>query len=745
MRRHTTAQIPSADSGLAEAKLSLLEFLVSSDDASEAMRYGVQWLATHTSARRALIAIGITDADRLWGVAGTGISPALTGEFSLDLRAQRHPIVTALRRGVPAFFPPGPRQPATPFGGSPFHVIPLRSASAPRALGALLLQAPQMFELDRDVQWFAQVAGEKLARLRGQSVATERGFEHERRLLFGILNAVTDPILLTDTSGKLIIGNTHAERLFAARDDQTEGRRHAVALNNMFLSAALASAAMERTDEPVRELVLVNPDDGSDLLFELLSTPVKDAREGTAIVSVLRDVTDLGRARAELDENYRRLRLADAEMRAERHRLELIMDTVADPIVVAEPSGEIVMMNAPAERLFTVPAGGGIAEQRRVSTNDAHFSSFVSSLLLSGSDERWRSDIALVEPATGRTLPVEAIAGKILSEQNELTAIVTILHDRTEALEKARLYGELKVASEQLEAKVRLATAELAHHNELLRRQALALEQASALKSQFLANMSHEFRTPLNAILGYTNMLLQGTYGDMAAAQRKALGRVDSNSRHLLALINDILDISRIEAGRMPLQLSRFRASDLIAEVVHELEPVIAHSSVRVERRVAPRVPMIRSDRQKVKQILVNLLSNALKFTHEGFIRITCDYEPEEGWIRLTVSDTGIGIDPAHHEQVFEDFRQVDSSPTRAYSGTGLGLSICRRLATMLEGRITLESVVGKGSTFTVLLPVSPREMPETGNEPDAQAGELEGARPAESGRPRGAATLADV
>ena len=712
MRRQSVARLVSADLGLAEARLALLEFLLSSDEATESMQYAVQWLAAHTPVRRALVAIRTDDSERMWGVAGAGISPALTGEFSVDPRNRRHPFAALLRRGRPAYFPQGRRQPATPFGGAPFHALPLRTASSSEPVGLLLAQAPQVDHLDQDVVWASQIMGEKLARLRSRSIASDRGFEHERRLLYGILNAVTDPLLLTDTSGKLIIGNTHAERLFAARDDESEGRRHAVALNNMFLSAALASAAMQRSDDPARELVLVNPEDGSDLLFELLSTPVKDAREGTAVVSVLRDVTDLGRARAELDENYRRLRVADAEMRAERHRLELIMDTVADPIVVADASGEILMMNDPAERLFTVPPGGGAAEQRRVSTNDAHFSSFVSSMLLSGSDERWRGEIGLIDPVTGRVLPVEAVAGKILSEQNELTAIVTILHDRTEALEKARLFGELKLASEQLEAKVRSATAELAHHNELLRRQALALEQASALKSQFLANMSHEFRTPLNAILGYTNMLLQGTYGDLSAAQRRGLSRVDSNSRHLLALINDILDISRIEAGRMPLQVSRVRAAELISEVVQELEPVIAQSDVALEVRNRGRLPVVRSDRQKVKQILVNLLSNALKFTHQGRILIHSEYDAAARVIRMAVSDTGIGIDPAHHEKVFEDFRQVDSSPTRAYSGTGLGLSICRRLATMLGGRITLESTVGKGSTFTLELPAATRGRP---------------------------------
>jgi PAS domain S-box-containing protein len=738
MRRQTAARIPSADLGLADAKLALLEFLLASDDATESMRHAAQWLTAYTSVRRTLIAIRTADSERLWGVAGSGISPALTGEFSVDLRSQRHPLAVVLRRGTPSYFPQGRRQPSTPFAGSGFHAVPLRSPKLPEPVGLLLAQSPQMYQLDRDVLWFAQIVSEALARLRARSVAADRGFEHERRLLFGILNAVTDPLLLTDAGGKLIIGNTHAERLFAARDDESEGRRHAVALNNMFLSAALASASMQRLDDTTRELVLVNPEDGSDLLFELLSTPLKDAREGTAIVSVLRDVTDLGRARAELDENYRRLRIADAEMRAERHRLDLIMDTVADPIVVAEPSGEIMMMNRPAERLFTVPEGGGLAEERRVSTNDAHFSSFVSSLLLSGSNELWRGEIGLLEPNTGRMLPVEAVAGKILSEQNELTAIVTILHDRTEALEKARLYGELKQASEQLEAKVRTATEELARHNELLRRQALALEQASALKSQFLANMSHEFRTPLNAILGYTNMLLQGTYGELSHTQRRSLARVDSNSRHLLALISDILDISRIEAGRMPLQISRFRAGELVAEVLQELEPVISHSAVRLEVKSRGRIPVIRSDRQKVKQILVNLLSNALKFTHEGRIRIGSAHDADAGIVRLFVSDTGIGIDPAHHQKVFEDFRQVDSSPTRAYSGTGLGLSICRRLATMLDGRILLESRVGEGSTFTLELPLASRARL-------AAAGAEEASSPSESAPAAPAGPMSEV
>src|SRR2546425_8851783 len=234
----------------------------------------------------------------------------------------------------------------------------------------------------------------------------------------------------------------------------------------------------------------------------------------------------------------------------------MIIDSAADPILVTDSSGKILLMNSPAERLFTAPDLDERAEaERAVRSNDAHFSSFISNLFLTGSGLRWRGEIPLTNPSTLQPLPVEAVAGKVMSEHGEVTAVVTILHDRTEAIEKARLYEQLKTASEQLEEKVREATAELVRRNELLQRQHFELEQASQLKSQFLANMSHEFRTPLNAILGYTSMLLQGVSGDMSPPQKNKMLRVDSNARHLLSIINDILDISRIEAGKMPLHL----------------------------------------------------------------------------------------------------------------------------------------------------------------------------------------------
>ncbi len=382
--------------------------------------------------------------------------------------------------------------------------------------------------------------------------------------------------------------------------------------------------------------------------------------------------------------HYRKMRIAEVQARAESDRLNLIIDSVADPIVVTDAAGATSLMNEPAERLLTIPPQASAIEQRWVQANDAHFSSFIAAMLASA-DQRRVGEIGLNDPKTGEPMPVEAI-------------------------EKARLYEQLKQASGALERKIQAATADIAQQNELLRRQAIELEQASALKTQFLANMSHELRTPLNAMLGYTSMLLQGVAGGVEPPVKRRLGRIESNGRHLLTIINEILDISRIEAGRMPLQLSTFRVPDLVSEVKAELEPIIMRSKLVVTLDLPKDLTPITSDRQKVKQILLNLLSNALKFTHHGCVTIAARRNPKDRTVSLSVTDTGIGIAPADQDKIFEDFRQLDNSPTRAYGGTGLGLSICRRLAQRLDGRISVQSQVGRGSTFTLALPIKGRK-----------------------------------
>ena len=705
----------------AAARLELLEsFLVHSDDVARCAQAALDWLARHVGVRQSVCVAIDTESNMLVGIAGYGIPSDELDLFSWPLSDSRDSLVAALRAKQPITVKPGKANghparvlPATALGSGALTAIPLRgvkesSEEGEGALALLLVRATT--PVPADVTWLATVLGQKIEQVRGRWSLTEevRRLRRERALFFTIINAVTDPILLTDTEGRLIVANARAEKLFAATEEESEGRRRAVELNNMLFSAALSRTAVVQPDPEARELLLVDPSDGSDLLFEVLSTTVEDPREGTGIVSVLRNITDLRRATEQIEENYQKLRVAEAAARAERDRLNLIIDSVADPIIVTDQGGSTVLMNAPAEEMFTVTLDAPETAQRTVQANDAHFSSFISGLLLgeTGPGEIRRGEIALMNPNTLRPIPVEAIAGKVLTESGELTAVVTILHDRTEALERARLFEQLKMASDELQARVQAATAELAQQNELLRRQAIELEQASRLKSQFLANMSHEFRTPLNAILGYTHMLLQGVAGDVLPAVKRQLTRIDSNGRHLLQIINEILDITRIEAGKMPLQISEFNVNELIPEVMQELDPVIGRSKLTVTPRLKPDMPDVRSDRQKVKQIVVNLLSNALKFTHQGSIEIAVDYHDTERIATITVKDTGIGIAPENHEKVFEDFRQVDDSPSRQYGGTGLGLAICRRLAATLGGRITLTSNLGEGSTFTLFFPV---------------------------------------
>ena len=685
--------------GPAAARLALAEFLLASDEVDACAQRAMDWLAEHAGARSAACALLDGETEELRALAGSGLSPAQLRRLEVHRGEADHPIAVALSRESPIVFQDGKAR-GTPFGSGPFLVVPLPVSERVAARIGLPL-------LEREARWVADVLGQKLIRLLGErrTAESEHRLLHERQVLLSVINAVPDPVLLTDTEGRIIISNARADALFAGKEEQSEGRHRAVTLNNMLFSAALSRQAIEEAEAARRELLLVNPNEGTDLLFEVISSTVQHPREGTAFVSVLRNVTDLRAATEQIEENYRRLKVAEADVRAERDRLDLIIDSVADPILVTDAAGKILLMNAPAERLFTAQGSSREDPLRAVRVNDARFSSFVSNVFLSGGSLRWRGEIGLTDPQSGKPLPVEAVAGKVLSEHGEVTAVVTILHDRTEALEKARLYEELEKASKQLEEKVRLATAELVRRNELLQRQAVELEQASQLKSQFLANMSHEFRTPLNAILGYTSMLLQGVNGELSQPQKRNLGRVDSNAKHLLTIINDLLDISRIEAGKMPLHLEQFELPTLVGEVLAEVEPLIQKAHLATSAEVGADLPTIVSDRQKVKQIVLNLLTNAIKFTPQGSVSMLAGYDRARDEFSIAVRDTGIGIAESDQQKIFEDFRQADDSVTRQYGGAGLGLSICRRLAHMLEGRIILESRLGHGSTFTLRVP----------------------------------------
>jgi signal transduction histidine kinase len=278
--------------------------------------------------------------------------------------------------------------------------------------------------------------------------------------------------------------------------------------------------------------------------------------------------------------------------------------------------------------------------------------------------------------------------------------------------ERARAEALLRETNDSLEATVAARTREL--ESALVR-----AEAADRTKSAFLATMSHELRTPLNSILGFTGIILQGLAGPLAEEQTKQLGMVRDSARHLLELIGDVLDISKIEAGQLEVRAAPFDLRAAIDRVTDVVKPMVEKKALALAVGLSPDVGTIVSDRRRVEQILLNLVNNAVKFTDVGQLTITVTLDAlsddAEGSaaparvVRIAVADTGVGIAPDDLPALFTPFHQIDTGLTRQHEGTGLGLAICRRLTELLGGTIGVASQLGQGSTFTVTLPLEPK------------------------------------
>jgi len=231
------------------------------------------------------------------------------------------------------------------------------------------------------------------------------------------------------------------------------------------------------------------------------------------------------------------------------------------------------------------------------------------------------------------------------------------------------------------------------------------LEIASRHKSQFLANMSHELRTPLNAILGYTELILDNIYGEISEKVRGVLDRVQSNGRHLLGLINDVLDLAKIEAGQLTLSLADYSLQNVIDTVFVAVESLATEKQLSLNVEIPPNLPNGHGDERRLSQVLLNLVGNAIKFTDAGEVAIKAS--AANGSFTVAVCDTGPGISRTDQIKIFEEFQQADSSSTRQKGGTGLGLSIAKKIVEMHGGRLWVESAVGHGSTFFMAVPVN--------------------------------------
>lgn len=264
----------------------------------------------------------------------------------------------------------------------------------------------------------------------------------------------------------------------------------------------------------------------------------------------------------------------------------------------------------------------------------------------------------------------------------------------------------LEEANVVLENRVAQRTAELEFTNFKLQAAAAKMAESMRAKSEFLANVSHELLTPLHAVLGYSDLLGDGVFGKMTSRQQETIGRVQASAETLRRLINDIIDLAKIESGRMTLTVEDFSLADTIGDVTDALAPTCEKKKLLCHCEIQTELPRVRADRRKLQYVLFNLLSNAVKFTDEGEVGLAAAIDQAGQTLTIQVRDTGPGIPADKLSTIFEDFRQLDGSTTRRQGGAGIGLSLSRQLVELMGGTIEVESVVGQGTTFRVSLPL---------------------------------------
>jgi len=362
------------------------------------------------------------------------------------------------------------------------------------------------------------------------------------------------------------------------------------------------------------------------------------------------------------------------------------VEAASDVIEITDPGAVYQYVNRAFERVLGFAAdevaGKTPAQLVRSDVHPPEFFQALDATLASG--ELWRGTL-VSRARDGRLVHLDTTLTPVIDRKGQISHHVGIKRDITDELARREALVE--------------ANRALEHARD-------AAVSASRSKSEFLANMSHELRTPLNAIIGYAEMLMEDLTSGSQAHQD--LRRIRTAGAHLLALINDVLDISKIEADRVELSYHRFPIQDLIAEVVATVEPLARSNANRFEVVAGPELGTIAADRTRLRQILLNLLGNGFKFTKSGRVALEVERIEHAGGnasFELRVVDTGIGISEAHQQKLFRPFVQADSSTTREFGGTGLGLVISRRLAEMMGGTITLVSELGKGSVFTLRLP----------------------------------------
>jgi PAS domain S-box-containing protein len=497
-------------------------------------------------------------------------------------------------------------------------------------------------------------------------VGTVTKLQRERQWIESIMKSVADPIVLTDLDNEILLQNRRAEELFSGSANAGEGKRRALKMNDLLFSAYLSSATVSSSEVIQRDITLVDPIEGSDIHFEVISTPAANSRgEPLGLVSIFRDVTDLREANEELARNFVKLQQAEAESRRERDRLDLIIENVGHPIVVCDSAGNFILFNRRAELLFQETDSFKSSAAAAVRTNAVKLTSFISTLA-SASETGRQAEIELIDPEDNRSLPMEITAREVLDATGQVTAVVSILHDLTEIreLERRRVEQQL-FESEKLAAVGRLA-----------------------------ASIAHEVNNPLEAIKNALYLLQTG--GD------------DKNSRFLEIARKETERVSHIIRqmlgfARRPGEVDWVDVNQLLEETLVLLEKKMRQLRIRITRSFDEELPRIRARADQLRQVFLNLIINAQQAIEgEGEIVIsTSRYEQAlQPSIVVQLSDSGIGIAEDDLARIFDPFFSTGKK------GTGLGLWVTQDIVRQHGGRIEVSSEIGRGTVFSIVLQV---------------------------------------
>ncbi|HEX6368928.1 MAG TPA: response regulator [Longimicrobium sp.] len=492
-----------------------------------------------------------------------------------------------------------------------------------------------------------------------------------------IVDTVREPLLILDTTLRVRSANRAFYDTFRVSIEETEERLIYRLGNGQWDIPALRTLLEDIVPQSSVfndfELEHDFPDIGRRIML-LNARTLQAGSHGELLVLAMEDVTERRRAEAELEaiETY----------------AQDIVDTVRKPLLILDPALRVRSANRAFYETF------------HVSQDETE-----NRLIYELGNGQW--DIPALRTLLEDIIPAESVFNDFELEHDfpSIGRRVMLLNARKL---QAGHHGELLVLGLEDVTERRCAEEDTAKARE-------AAESANKTKSLFLANMSHELRTPLNAILGYSEMLLEeAAEMELAASFGADLEKIGSAGRHLLALINDILDLSKIEAGKMELFLEDFDVAELIAEVASTIRPMVETNANTLHLQVAPDLGEMHADQMKVRQGLYNLLSNAVKFTQDGDVTVTAVRErmDEREWMVFRVADTGIGLGPEQIVRLFQDFTQADTSTTRRFGGTGLGLALTRRFCQMMGGDVTVHSVEGEGSVFTIKLPAVVSDAP---------------------------------